>query len=523
MMIELSAGETVGGKYRVERLLGRGAVGTVYGAEHLETGKRVALKCVDTSFAIDPAVAERLVREAQAAARIRHTNVVDIYDVGRDDKLMFLVMEYLEGEPLSALLARKELPLHRLIAQLLPAMRGVAEAHRQGVIHRDIKPENIFFAKQIDVGEPVAKVLDFGISKLDARGQALRALTADGFAIGTPGYMAYEQAMGDRSIDGRADVYAFGAILYEAATGRVPHSAKDFSALVRHFLTQRVPTPLELGASVPDTLSALVMWAIERDREQRVSNMEALIRELEPFAAEPRAPVSAAPRPAGGRTVAGPWGLVRPPQQEVSEIVPRQPVASSLPETTIDEVAWLKRSRKRHQRGLWVLLAVSLVALGLIGFSLWPSAQSPQPPAARRAPTQHSVSAASALPRVPQVPIKPRNEVAGPELPHGLSAPAGTGSGLASPPAAEPPKLEETPRLSAQTAASVPTSKAVPPPPKVEPAPAPPPPPPAAQPAKKLIQPSPPKAAVPPPAPAAAPKSSPSATPVRPRKNYGIY
>ena len=322
MMIELPEGATIAGKYRVECLLGRGAVGIVYGAEHLETGKRVALKCVDTTDAIDPAAAERLVREAQAAARIVHSNVVDIYDVGRDDKLLFLVMEYLEGEPLSALLAREELPVHQLIARLLPAMRGVAEAHRQGVVHRDIKPENIFFARQVDIGEPVAKVLDFGISKLDARGRTMRALTADGYAIGTPGYMAYEQVMGDKTIDGRADVYAFGAILYEALTGRVPHSAGDFSSLARHFLTQRVPTPIELDATVPAALSALVMWAIERDRAQRVSSMQSLIRELEPFAIapEPTKPVAHA---IGGRTLAGPWGTRGPSAQELTALVAR--------------------------------------------------------------------------------------------------------------------------------------------------------------------------------------------------------
>jgi serine/threonine-protein kinase len=498
MMIELPAGATIGGKYRVERLLGRGAVGTVYSAEHLETGKRVALKCVDTSYAIDPASAERLVREAQAAARIRHANVVDIYDVGRDDKLLFLVMEYLEGEPLSALLAREELPVHRLIAHLLPAMRGVAEAHRQGVVHRDIKPENIFFARQVDVGEPVAKVLDFGISKLDARGRALRSLTADGHAIGTPGYMAYEQAMGDKTIDGRADVYAFGAILYEALTGRVPHSADDFSSLARDFITQRVPTPSELGATVSTALSALVMWAIERDREQRVSSMASLIRELEPFAVAPTEPAKSVAPPVGGRTLAGPWGVKGPSPHELAALVARKAAPASLPSTTIEEVAWLQRSRKRHARGLWLLLGISLLALGSLGFSLWPTAHAPQPKGAPRRLVQHSVSAATMR-------SEPRAEVPTPELPPGLAVPSSL---------VEAPHADAQLNTGTQEPARVDEQ-----PPKVD---------------LRPTQPKPKTAA--PPMPAAAPPAAPKAPPApqvqapplprepaAKRKNYGIY
>jgi serine/threonine-protein kinase len=377
----------------VQRLLGSGAVGTVYAAEHIETNKRVALKCVDASHALDPAAAERLVREAQAAARIRHPNVVDIYDVGREGKLLFLVMEYLEGEPLSAVLMRRELPTHKLVALLLPAMRGVAEAHRQGVVHRDIKPENVFLASQVDVREPVAKVLDFGISKLDARGSALRSLTADGYAIGTPGYMAYEQALAEKTIDGRADVYAFGAILYEALTGMVPHSGEDFPSLVKHFVTQRVATPIEAGAKVPQALSALVMWAIERDREQRVSSMESLIRELEPFASESQCRAETAapttpptPRRALGGTLVGPWGVgelnalraatalgvtkLAGAPQSTSQSTPAMHRATTLGPTTVEAVLWLKRMRVKRLRSAALFAGLALLVIIAVGLSL---------------------------------------------------------------------------------------------------------------------------------------------------------
>lgn len=377
MAIELRPGTTLAEKYRIERLLGRGAVGAVYAAEHLQTNKRVALKCVDLVQAFDPASAERLLREAQAAARIRHPNVVDIYDVGHDGKLVFLVMEYLEGEPLSCIIARREVPVHRFIALLLPAMRGVAEAHRQGVLHRDIKPENIFLARQLEASDPLAKVLDFGISKLDARGRKLRTLTGDGYVIGTPGYMAYEQALGDRTVDGRVDVYAFGAILYEALTGKVPHDAEDFPSLVRHFVTQQVVTPIELRPDIPRSLSALVMWTIERERNQRVPSMDALIRELEPFASERsyRAEQSAAVVvPERGRTLAGPWRVAQAADEKMPLAVGSSPAGASpekltpaLPGSQADPL-WLRTLRQPPTRRT-LLTAAALFALA--AFSLF--------------------------------------------------------------------------------------------------------------------------------------------------------
>jgi serine/threonine-protein kinase len=284
MKLTLAPDTLIGSRYRIRGTLGHGGMGTVFDAENVHTGKRVALKCIEPSHAADPQSAERLVREAQATSRIRHPNVVDVYDVGRDGQLVYLVMELLEGELLSHALARRRLTAFELIALLLPAMRGVAEAHRQGVIHRDIKPENIFLARQLDCDRSVPKLLDFGISKLEAREQQLHALTAAGLAIGTPRYMSYEQAAGERDVDKRADVYAFGVILYEGLTGRVPYEADTFSELlVKQSLGGPTP-PAQLRGSIPVALSQIVMQALERERERRLPDLASLIGAIEPFA-----------------------------------------------------------------------------------------------------------------------------------------------------------------------------------------------------------------------------------------------
>jgi serine/threonine-protein kinase len=274
------------GKYRILRLLGQGGMGSVFEAEHRDTKKHVAIKCLHPVHAADPEVAERLIREAQATARVRHPNVVDVYDVGRDGDTVYLVMQYLEGEPLSQPLLRRDLPMHTIIALLLPAIRGVDAAHKQGVIHRDLKPDNIFLAVEADAARPVPKVLDFGISKLEVRGTVHRSLTRSGVAVGTPSYMSYEQLTGEPDIDGRVDVYAFGVILYEALTGKVPYEADTFPELMIRFASSTPPPPKILRPGVPTTLSRVVMWALEKDRADRIPSMAALALELEPFSTQ---------------------------------------------------------------------------------------------------------------------------------------------------------------------------------------------------------------------------------------------
>jgi serine/threonine-protein kinase len=277
-------GDVVAGKYRVEQLIGVGGMGAVFSAVHQYTGKRVALKWMLPELAQDADAVQRFMREAHAAGRINHPNVVDVYDVGEHDESYFLVMEYLQGEPLTSALARRDLTATEVLTLLLPAMRGVAAAHRQSVVHRDLKPDNIFLAYEEDGVRREAKVLDFGISKVATEGQVDLRLTRTGAVVGTPYYMSPEQIRGSAGLDRRADVYAFGVILYEALTGRVPFQADTYGALVLEIATGTA-TPLdEIVPSLPAELSRIVLRAMARDMNQRYPTMESLIAALEPFA-----------------------------------------------------------------------------------------------------------------------------------------------------------------------------------------------------------------------------------------------
>jgi eukaryotic-like serine/threonine-protein kinase len=283
----------IGGKYRLSSLLGRGGMGSVFAAQNTLTGKRVAIKCMHRGIAGNPEVSQRFLREAKASARIRHPNVVDVYDVLAENDTFYLVMELLEGEPLSAFLAR-ETTLPQLIEVVLGAMHGVAAAHREGVIHRDIKPENIFLAREGHDHQVVAKVLDFGISKL--QGGMDTAITAPGAAVGTITYMSPEQLTGAPDIDGRADVYAFGVILYQAITGRPPFASEVHSVLMLRIMNEQAVPVKTLRPDVPAKLSALIEAAMAKKRDDRIASLDAFIAKLEPFAAGEPSELSAATR-----------------------------------------------------------------------------------------------------------------------------------------------------------------------------------------------------------------------------------
>ncbi len=278
-------GELIAGKYRIETLIGEGGMGAVFSATHAITGRKLAVKWMLPEVAKSDDARQRLVREAQATGRIDHPNVVDVYDVGEHEGSPFLVMELLQGESLTKGLERGALKVPEIVRVLVMAVEGVAAAHRHGVIHRDIKPDNIFLCRNPQGELITAKVLDFGISKVTSMGGQLNPrLTKTGAVMGTPYYMSPEQVRGVAEIDARVDIYAFGVILYESLTGRVPFDAKTYSALVLEIATGTPARPCTVNPRLAGSLERVILKAMAREPDQRYPDMESLAKALAPFA-----------------------------------------------------------------------------------------------------------------------------------------------------------------------------------------------------------------------------------------------
>jgi serine/threonine protein kinase len=280
----LQPGAVVADKYVISRLIGRGGMGAVYVVEHRVTGKRLALKCLLPEHLEHPEFVERFLREAQAAGRIEHRNVVDVFDVGREGELIYIVMELLDGKPLAELLRAGNLSLEETLQIMLRAMDGVAAAHAVGIVHRDLKPDNILVCVGQSGRLDDPRVLDFGISKLED--DVSKPLTKSGVMLGTPYYMAFEQINSQRDLDQRVDVYAMGVILYESMAGHVPYVAESVGALAIRMMSGP-PVPLgQLRPELPPGLADVVMRSVARDRDQRFPTMNALIEALRPYAPE---------------------------------------------------------------------------------------------------------------------------------------------------------------------------------------------------------------------------------------------
>ena len=269
------------GRYQVERRIGRGGMGAVYRARHVDLGHAVAIKVIDGKRWTSPDALARFFQEAKAAAQIGHPNIVRVYDFERHPVLgAYIVMELLEGETLGHLLGRVG-PLEecRALEIVLQVCDAVGAAHRRDVIHRDIKPENLFLTA--GTGGESVKVMDFGVAKI-AEPIATIA-TQPGAILGTPRYMSPQQLDG-RDIDRRADVYSVGAVLYEMVTGEPPVHGETFTELVRaHALDKLVP-PRKVRPSLSQELDRAVLRCLEKEPQERFSSMEELAATLRPLA-----------------------------------------------------------------------------------------------------------------------------------------------------------------------------------------------------------------------------------------------
>jgi eukaryotic-like serine/threonine-protein kinase len=275
-----NVGDVLGGKYKVERILGIGGMGMVVMATHLELDQVVAIKFMLPQAMESPEAAARFMREARAAGRLTNDHVCRVSDVGKfENGAPYIVMEYMEGQDLSTLIKRKGAQsVHDAVDFIVQASEGMAEAHGHGIVHRDLKPDNLFLATRAD-GSEIVKILDFGISKAAVTGIA----TKTGDIMGSPAYMAPEQMQSTKDVDQRADIWSLGVILYQLISGRLPFVADTLPALCLAVLNETPPSPESIRKEIPPGLAQVVMRCLAKARDDRYRNVHELAVALAPF------------------------------------------------------------------------------------------------------------------------------------------------------------------------------------------------------------------------------------------------
>ncbi|WP_437810235.1 serine/threonine-protein kinase [Sorangium sp. So ce1078] len=285
----MNPGDLIQSRYRLVKLLGRGASGSVWAAKNELIDRDVALKVMRPEVAEDAVALQRFFNEAKASGRVRSPSIVEILDLGQaEDGSPFLVFELLVGEGLDEWLRREHtIEPETLVEIFIGLARALDMAHQQGIIHRDLKPANIYVHRN-HLGELVGKILDFGISKVLEKDHNF-ALTHTGCVVGSPAYMSPEQAAGREDLDGRADLWSLGVVMYEALTGTLPHLAPNYNALMVRILSKDCDPIAERRPGLPPRLCRIVDACLRRERDERIASAGALAKELEAVVRELRA------------------------------------------------------------------------------------------------------------------------------------------------------------------------------------------------------------------------------------------
>jgi eukaryotic-like serine/threonine-protein kinase len=345
------AGQLVGGRYRLIRRIGKGGMGIVYEAEHVGLDKRVAVKFLIDRFAEDPEVIERFHREARTASRIGHENIIDVTDVGQgDDVRPYIVMELLDGDDLGRVLQDSgPMPAVRAVHVIRQILRGLEAAHAKGIVHRDMKPENVFLIER-GGDRDFVKIMDFGISKVIAANDSKVRLTQTGAVIGTPIYMAPEQALANGEVDHRADLYAVGVMLFELLAGRPPFIATNYLGLVTQHLNTPPPNLAQFRPDLGPGVVATVMRALEKDPEQRFRSASEMARAL---------PAEGTLRAMDVATTLGDGSAVR----IATDGVRAAPPAASATAAPAAPAA-------RRRTAIWIVGSALVVAAGMVAVAL---------------------------------------------------------------------------------------------------------------------------------------------------------
>jgi len=338
-------GMTLLGQFEIVELIGQGTMGKVYLARQLSVDRTVAVKVLKKKLASDPQVVRRFHREAKAAARLNHPNIVTIHLVGEmeADHTPYMVMEYVEGASLEKVCATQgALPIPRVLTLATQIASALAEAHRNGVLHRDLKPDNIAVFEQ---GTPreTAKVLDFGIAKILHSDEEMSQLTKTGTIFGTPAYISPEQASGEH-LDHRTDLYSMGVLIFRMATGRLPfENSSGLEVLVRH-IKDKPPRPRDLNPSIPPDLEDIILKLLAKNRDDRFPSADALIEALARLQSGMSGMFMAA-------------ALPPPPTQQVT--------TSQIMSSSVLDDAFPQR------RKAWLVPVIVLLAFSAVGVGAW--------------------------------------------------------------------------------------------------------------------------------------------------------
>ena len=366
------------GKYRIERLLGKGGMGAVYLAHDLTLEREVAIKVLPPDISMDEHIVKRFQQEAKTAAKLDHTNIIPIYRVESEGGLNYFVMKYIAGTSLEDVLDQKQpLTIDYIQRVLWEAACALGHAHQRGVVHRDVKPANIMFDHDGRV-----MLTDFGISKAL---QAATGFTGTGMIIGTPHYMAPEQAKGG-AVDGRADQYSLGVVAYRMITGELPYTGDSVHTILYKHIFEEVPRMSGKRAGMPEFLSVAISRALSKEPDQRFPTMEEFAT-----AVWPEQPVAAPKKGAKGeRSARRP---APPVQRTASADAPTE--VTTAPTTPIPKAGMKLGAERKKKSGLGLGIgALVLVVVGVGGYlALANKSAAPPPPQASQPPAAPPVTA----------------------------------------------------------------------------------------------------------------------------------
>jgi serine/threonine protein kinase len=350
-------GEILAGKYQVEDVLGVGGMGVVVAAKHLQLEQKVALKFLRPEAMQSKEAVERFTREARSAVRLKSEHVAKVTDVGTlDTGAPYMVMEFLDGADLSRVVqATGSITIEESVHFVLQACEAIAEAHSLGIIHRDLKPQNLFVTRRVD-GQPLVKVLDFGISKtLDT--QSGLSLTRTSSIMGSPLYMSPEQMRSSKNVDQRSDIWALGVILYELLTGRVPFEAEAIPELCLKVVQDAADSPKSIRAEIPEGLSAVVLKCLEKNPSNRFANVAEFAAAIEPYSVLARG---------SSERIASTLNLPsRPPMVSLSSSM-----SASNPKIGTGGTAWGTTQAVPAKKNRTALIAVGAVGLVLVSIGV---------------------------------------------------------------------------------------------------------------------------------------------------------